>query len=191
MQRFLLRIVIFILISFYISNASAVTMYSAGTYVPYFDKVQVSNSGATQRFALNPYFAVGKQFQLTGTQYFMPELGYSHWLETAKKVQKSMIFLHYNFSYILSNNFIFRYGLSTHWYRIKGEGGTINLRNGSGYRDFKAPDKTITTYFTTVNLGTEYFYDRTLGIRFDLNMMDVNEFEQRAYNYLFTVNFYR
>ncbi len=166
-------------------------MYSTGTYVPYFDKMQVSNSGSTQKFVINPYLAIGKQIHMSGTHYFMPELGYSYWLETAKKTKKSMLFLQYNFSYILSGSFIFRYGLSTHWYKIKGEGGTVSLRNGDGYTNFKAPDKEVTTYFTTLNLGGEYFFKNTLSLRFDLNMMNVNELENKATNYLLTVNFYR
>lgn len=191
MQGLLLRSIVAVTFLINLSQANAVTMYSTGTYVPYFDKVQVSNSGATQKFDLNPYFAIGKQFNMSGPHYFMPELGYTYWLETAKKVKKNIIFLHYNFSYILSQRFIFRYGLTTHWYKIKGEGGTVSLRNGDGYTNFKAPDKEVTTYFTTLNLGSEFFFNKRLALRFDLNMMNVNELEQRAYNYLFTVNFYR
>lgn len=157
MQRIILRTILSTALFVYSFHAQSVIMYSTGTYVPYFNKMQVSNSGATQKFALNPYLAIGKQFHMSGAHYFMPELGYTYWLETAKRVKKSMIFLHYNFSYILSESFIFRYGISTHWYRIKGEGGTVSLRNGDGNTNFKAPDKEVVTYFTTMNLGTEYF----------------------------------
>lgn len=190
MQRVLLQIGL--ISSFFLSvNSIASTMYSVGTYVPYFNKMQVADSGQTQKFSMTPYFAFGGQMQMTATHYFMPELGYARWLETAEKVNKSLIFLHYNFSYILSPNFIFRYGLTTHWYKIKGEGGTVRLRNGDGYTNFEAPDKDVTTYFTTINLGGEYFFKKSISTRFDLNMMSVNEFENNAYNYLLTVNFYR
>lgn len=191
MQRILLRSCVTFLFILFSHNAFSVIMYSTGTYVPYFDKMQVSNSGSTQKFALNPYISIGKQFQISGAHYFMPELGYSYWIETAKKIKKSMIFLQYNFSYILTRSLIFRYGLSTHWYKIKGEGGTVSLRNGDGYTNFKAPDKQVTTYFTTLNLGTEYFFKKTLSLRFDLNMMNINEFKNKSSNYLLTVNFYR
>lgn len=191
MQRFLLRTGLSLFLLSLSLQAKSVFMYSTGTYVPYFNKMQVSNSGATQKFTLNPYLSVGKQFQISGPHYFMPELGYSYWIETAKKTKKSMIFLQYNFSYILSGNFIFRYGLSTHWYKIKGGGGTVSLRNGDGYSKFRSPSTEVTTYFTTLNLGSEYFFKKTLSLRFDLNLMSVNEFENQASNYLLTVNFYR
>jgi hypothetical protein len=166
-------------------------MYSAGTYVPFFNKAQVSNSGKTQTFDLTPYAGIGKQFHLAGPQYFMPELGFAYWLENPKKTQKSMIFIHYNFSYVVSQSLIWRYGLSTHWYRIKGKGGTVTLQNGNGTSNFDAPSKTVTSYFTTLNMGTEYFFNRELSLRFDLQLMNVNKFEDKAYNYLLTLNFYR
>lgn len=190
MQRFLLQIIFFLAL-INSPKVYATYMYSAGTYVPYFNKMQVSNSGQSQKFTMTPYFSVGTQMQMSAIQYFMPELGYAYWLETAEKIKKSMIFLHYNFSYILSSDFIFRYGLTTHWYKIKGEGGTIRLRNGDDYINFDVPDKEVTTYFTTLNLGAEYFFKRSISARFDLNMMSVNEFENNANNYLFTVNFYQ
>ena len=184
-----LYLLVFLLI--FVSEASANLMYSAGTYVPYFNKVQTSNTGATKKFELTPYFGLGWQFHIAGPQYFTPELGYAHWLDNAKKTKKSMVFLHYNFSYVLSPSFLWRYGLTTHWYRIGGDGGTVTLRNGNGYTDFHAPSKTVTSYFTTFNLGAEFFMDREKSLRFDLHMMNANEFENKAYNYLLTINFYR
>jgi len=186
---FLSLISIFLFLS--TNNLHATMMYSGGTYVPFFNKAQINNSGDSQKFDLTPYAGIGKQFHLAGPQYFMPELGLAYWLENAKKTQKSMVFLHYNFSYVLSPLLIWRYGLSTHWYRIKGEGGTVSLRNGNGTSTFNAPSKTVTSYFTTFNLGAEFFLSRERSIRFDLQMMNVNKFEDKAYNYLLTLNLYR
>lgn len=165
--------------------------YNIGTYVPYFNKTQVSNDGSRQTFELTPYFGFGKQIQMSGPNYFMPELGLAYYMENAKKNQKSIIFLRYDFSYILSQKFILRYGLTNHWLRISGDGGTVSLRNGSGYADFKAPDSTSTSYFTTLDLGTEYFLKPSLALRLDFNMMSFQNMENSAFNYILTVNFYR
>jgi hypothetical protein len=173
------------------SLAKAMTTYSVGTYVPYFNKAQTSVSGGTQKFDLNPYLGVGTQIHMAGPHYFMPEFGYAFYLNNAKKTKKDMIFLRYDFSYIYGSNFIFRYGLTNHWYRIGGSGGNVRLRNGSGYTDFKAPSKTQTSYFTTLDMGFEYFFKKDLGLRFDLNMMSFQEMENSAFNYILTVNFYR
>ena len=191
MQKRIHLYLIAIFLSIISLSSYGTIMYSAGTYVPYFNKAQTSNSGDTQKFDLTPYAGIGKQFHLAGPQYFLPELGVAYWLENAKKTQKSMVFIHYNFAYVLSPSIIWRYGLSTQWYRIKGEGGTVNLRNGNGTSTFDAPSKTVTSYFTTFNLGSEFFLDKQRSIRFDLQIMNVNRFEDKAYNYLLTLNFYR
>jgi len=169
----------------------AVTMYSAGTYVPFFNKVQTSDAGDTRKFDLNPYFGIGTQLPMSGPHYFMPEFGYAYFMEPATNTRKDMFFLHYNFAYTFSESLIWRYGLTTHWYRLMGLGGTQTLDNGNSTTEFNSPDRTVITYFTTLNLGAEFFINREMSLRFDLNMMNSNDLEDRAYNYLFTLNFYR
>ena len=166
-------------------------MISSGTYVPYFNKAQTTTSGSTQFFDLNPYIGAGAQILLSGPHYFSPEAGYVYYKENAKNTRTELINLQYNFSYVLSSRFLFRYGLSNNWLRIIGKGGNVSLKNGNTTTSFKSPDKTVTSYFTTLNLGTEYMFStRKYSLRFDLNMMSFAKFEKRAYNYLLTFNFY-
>ena len=74
---------------------------------------------------------------------------------------------------------------------IIGKGGNTTLNNGTGTRSFPNPDKTVTSYFTTLNFGTEYFFrQRAYGLRFDLNMMSFKDTDNKALNYLLTVNIY-
>lgn len=165
--------------------------FSAGTHVPYFDRAQVNNSGTTQKFALNPYFSIGGQYGLSGAHFFSPELGYAYNREQAKNMRTELIMVHYNFSYVLNSQFLFRYGLANNWYRIVGKGGNVTLNNGNATTSFPAPDKTVTTYYTTLNLGTEYMLsNRKYSIRFDLNTMSFAKLENKVFNYLLTVNFY-
>jgi len=166
-------------------------MVSTGTYVPYLNKAQVSTSGSTQKYDLNPYIGIGTNFPMTSSQYFLPEFAYSYFMDNASGSRREMVFLHYNFGYVLSPDALLRYGLSTHWYRIIGKGGTTTLDNGTGTTSFANPDKTVTTYFTTLNLGAEYFINsKQNSIRFDLNMMSFKDFDKRVYNYLLTYNFF-
>lgn len=174
----------------FIAKSSAY-MVSTGTYVPYLNKAQVSNAGATQKYDLNPYVGIGTNFKMSGMQYFLPEFGYAYFMDNAAGSRREMIFLHYNFGYVLSSEFILRYGLSTHRYRIIGKGGTTTLDNGTSTSEFVNPSRTRESYFTTINLGGEYFFmQRSKGLRFDLNIMSFSEFENRVYNYLLSVNFY-
>jgi hypothetical protein len=176
---------------FNLGHTHATTGYHGGTFVPYFNKVQVNTSGETKTFELTPYLGISTQLNMSGPHYFVPELGYAHYLENAKKTQKSVFFLRYDFSYILSQKFILRYGLTNHWMRISGDGGTVTLRNGSRYTAFKAPSETKTSYFTTLDVGGEFFIKQNLSVRLDLNMMSFQNMENSGFNYLLTLNFYR
>jgi hypothetical protein len=172
-------------------EVNAYTLHT-GTYVPYFNKVQTNNSGDTKKFELNPYIGIGDQLKLSGPHFFMPELGYTYFTETAKNTEKDIIHLNYNFLYILTKSFALRYGLSNNWYRLKGQGGSVRLSNGTGSTNFPSPDKTVTTYYTTLNIGGEYIFgNRKFGLRFDYQTMSFQELENRAFNYLLTINFYR
>jgi hypothetical protein len=164
---------------------------NAGTYVPYFNQAQVSDSGETQKFDINPYFGAGTQISMSGPHYFLPEIGFSYFLETPKNTKKDIIFLHYNFGYTLNSQFIIRYGLTNHWYRLHGLGGSVTLSNGNGKTTFPSPDKTVVTYFTTLNLGGEFMLSsREFSVRYDLNIMSFQELDNRAFNYILTLNWY-
>lgn len=166
-------------------------MVSTGTYVPYFNQVQTSTTGSKQTFALNPYFGIGGQYQITSLNYFLPELGYSYFTNTHSNMKKDTIFLHYNFAYVITNKFIARYGVTNHWYRIIGEGGSVNLGNGNNTVAFPAPNKTVTSHFNTLNVGAEYFFAaKKYSLRFDFEIMNTGNLDRRGYNYLLTVNFY-
>lgn len=165
---------------------------TTGSYVPYFNQAQVDETGGTRKIDINPFFSVGTQMPLWGAHYFTPELGYVYFINNPTDISRSIIYLGYNFSYIWRDNLLFRYGLATHRYTIKGEGGEQRIRNGDGHTTFPSPDKTVTTYYTTLNFGTEAFVrPRSMSIRFDLEIMSFQKLENRAYNYLLTFNWYR
>lgn len=183
------KIILFLIL--FSINVHAIT-YSVGTHVPFFNQVQTSTSGGSQVFAINPYLGIGTQFHLAGGNYFMPELGYSYYTDTGSNYNRDTIFLHYNFAYVITNKFIARYGITSHTYRLTGGGGSQTLSNGNGSTRFPSPNKTVSSSFTTLNAGMEYFLSsKNYSIRFDFNIMNSNDLDNRAYNYLLTVNIYR
>lgn len=164
---------------------------STGTFVPFVGKAQISNSGGSEKFAYNPYLSIGTPIQMSGRHFFVPEIGFNFFLENAKRTTRSNIFLKYDFASKISPNLALRYGITNNWYRLSGQGGSNTLRNGNGYTDFPAPNKTVTSYYTTIDLGIDYRFKSAMSARFDINIMSINRFENKAYNYLFTINFLR
>lgn len=184
----------FILMTFLFVVSNKVLAYNVavGTHTAYFKKSQVDNAGSTNTFDFNPYIGLGAQYHIYGYQYFVPEIGYSLYiLDTDDNARKEIVFLNYNFAWTFESSFIFRYGLTTYWDRQTGKGGSSTLRNGNGRTSFPNPNKTVTSYYTTVNLGAEYFWDtKDRSLRFDFHIMNARDWENRAYNYLLGVNFY-
>jgi len=182
---------VYLLIIIFSHNCIA-EMISSGTFVPYLSRAQVNAKGDTKVFELNPYIGLGTQLHMSGMNYFMPEIGYSYFLNNPKNIRREQVFINYNFSRVLSDNFTFRYGITNNWYRIIGKGGGITLDNGDSKTTFPSPDKTVTSYYTTLNIGGEAFFaSRNYGLRFDLQTMSFQKLENRAFNYLLTINFYR
>jgi hypothetical protein len=186
-MKFLILITLIIKI-----NSALGYSISAGTYVPFFNKAQTSTKGDTKKFEINPYISIGTQIQMSPSQYFVPEFGYAYYLESSKNVTRDTFFLHYDFAYVLHSTLLLRYGLTTHWYRIMGKGGSQTLSNGGSKTSFPLPDKTVITYFSTIDLGAEIFFNsKRNAVRFDLNIMSIAEMDSKAYNYILTFNWYR
>jgi len=163
---------------------------SVGTFVHYFNQEQVSESGETKKFELNPYFGYGHNFALTQSHYFVPEIAYCYIMSSEEDVREDIIFLNYHFSYYISPRLLIKYGLTTYWWRITGTGGRKRLNNGNGTTNFKLPNKTVTSYVSALTGGLESFIDNQKSLRFDLQMMDSINDENMSFNYLLTVNFY-
>lgn len=173
------------------SPANAAILLSTGTYVAYYDKVQTDTSGSKQNFTLIPYLGAGPQFQLSSRFYFVPELGLVYYTNAPEGVFKNQVMLNYNFSFILSNIFILRGGLTTHWLQYHGKGGTQKLKNGSSTAEFNNPNESHTSYFTTLNFGAELFFQKDNSIRSDIQAMSITEKSStRAYNYILSYNVY-
>lgn len=177
---------------FLYSSSSFAISASVGTHVPYFNQAQVNVSGSTQKLAINPYFGIGTNYQIYGRHYFLPELAYSYYLDNPSGSRREVYFLHFNFGYVFQENTMLRYGLTTNYYRIIGKGGNTELRNGTdSSQSFPNPNKTVTTHFTTLNLGAEQFFSfKSRSVRFDLNLLSFKNIEHTSCNYLLTMNFY-
>ncbi|MDA8793523.1 hypothetical protein N9N67_09760 [Bacteriovoracaceae bacterium] len=172
-----------------LNDAKSEVFLNGGTFVQYFNEVQISASGGKKTFTLTPYFGIGGNLQFMGGHEFNPEFGFVRYTDTLKGVEKTQLFLHYNFSYQFNQIIKARYGLTTHWYQLKGTGGKQKLNNGAGSTEFDLPDSTVTSYFTTLNLGLEGKVNQTYSIRFDYQMMEFRSSENMSANYLLTLNY--
>jgi len=161
-----------------------------GIYVPYAFKAQDDKDASTETFAFNPYISIHYEHPIWWGQFFKPELGFVFHSGNEDNTSKTTVFLRYNFAHKFNQDISLRYGLSTFMTKIGGDGGTVTLNNGTSTADFYAPSQTVTTYFSTLDLGAEYIATSNFGIRFGTQLMGVTSSEKRKLSYMLSSNLY-
>ncbi len=129
------------------------------------DKVQKQN-GKEQADPISPGLSLGPHFDINETWQFAPELGYILNQVSTKdhyggKPKIETFYLLYDFVYSLSaqGSWKLRAGIGNFIKKTKGDGGTVSVPNGtSGTSTAYKPGKTKTSYTSSVNLGTEWYF---------------------------------
>jgi hypothetical protein len=160
-----------------------------GTYVPYFNKAQVSDSGASKKFELNPFVSYSSTIPL-GTFSFIPEFGLSMDMNESPGYQKDYIFIRYMFGHSISPIMQLRYGLSTTWIKMTSEGGSTSLNNGGSTSTYYYPGGSKQSYITTLDGGLEWNFKQIYTLRFDLQIMSFTNFDKWNYNYILGISRY-
>lgn len=159
-----------------------------------------NSKGKVEDKPFSPAVGIGYNFNLFDTGFgFSPQLGYIHTKQVAndsfgdQKVHS--FFLNWDFIWIssLSNNLAFRFGVGNFIKRTSGDGGTVEIPNGSGTDKARRPDETVSSYSSTFNLGADYKFDlqmlgswvQDIGIRFELYTFRPLSQENR--NYAFNI----
>lgn len=129
------------------------------------------------------------EFELTGSLYLAPQLMVS--VVPFKSQDGSTTTAVHNLSLPLGGPLGSGAGIAYDWglgvglmyYEIKGKGGTITLRNGTGTMDFALADGGKTSKLVTTQFGLSANMDRhRLGL--DLVFESFLSNEKRAYSYL-------
>jgi hypothetical protein len=163
-----------------------------------------NSKGKVEDKPLSPTVGLGYNFNLFNTGLgFSPQVGYIHTDQTANdsfgKQKIHSFFLNWDLLWIssLSNNLAFRFGLGTFIKRIRGEGGTVEIPNGSGTDQARRPSGTVTSYSSTFNLGADYNFGLSAGewiddagLRFELYTFRPLSSENRNYAFNFGVILY-
>jgi hypothetical protein len=158
-----------------------------GTFVPNAFKAQSDTTGGRTAFAFNPFVSVDVVMPTFWGHYFNPELGFVLHTDAEDETSHNTIFIHYAFEMPLSGMALFRYGMSTFMSRVGGGGETIRLNNGSGYQDFYAPNETVTSYTSSLDVGFKAFFGSNWGVRLDGHVMRFLSSEKRSLAYTFSV----
>lgn len=166
-------------------------LVNVGGYVPFGLSTQKETTGSKNTLSFDPMVGVNTIFATPFyNQLFIPEFamvfhgegqdGYS---------KKTMLFL-LDFGHQFGPQTILRYGIGTILTKVKSDGGTVTLLNGSTPTTFYKPDESTTSWNTTLNLGVEHSFSRTYALRFQTYWFSLLDSEARKVSYSLSAVYY-
>ncbi len=133
------------------------------------EKVQ-AQSGKEDSDPISYGLGFGHEFQWWNSTQFAPRMGYvmntvnsdDHY---SGKYKVETIYLLYDFAHPFNSEqtWWWRVGIGNFIKRIKGNGGTVEIPNGSGTSTAYKPGKTQESYTSTLNLGVDWMFSKGMG----------------------------
>lgn len=141
-----------------------------------------NSKGKVEEKPFSPTLGFGYHFNIMDSRFgFSPQIGYIHTKQTADdkygKQKIHTVFINWDFLWIspLSDQLAFRFGIGNFIKRTSGEGGTVEIPNGSGTDQARRPSGTVNSYSNTFNFGADYNFNvsqignwiEDIGVRFE------------------------
>jgi len=180
------RMIIFL--GFFLSFNINATV-SLGGYVPFGLSTQTSADGGANTFGFDPVVSINHIIPMFWGELFMPEFGLVLNGEGKDGYDKKTLFFLLDFGHRFTSGLVGRYGLGTFMTKISGDGGAVELNNGTSTATFYRPSKSVTSWNTTLNGGLEWAFDANYAMRFELFMFDFLA-STRKFSYILNLTYY-
>ncbi len=163
----------------------------AGTVTHNFLSAQTGKSDGKKTIDLYPAVFLGGLFPgfFSGIS-LAPGIGFAKSLNSKDKTSKSEFILQYHLAQNIFNGVQIHYGFSTFITKISGDGGTTELNNGSSTATFYIPEKSSTSYTSSLDLAGEAFMLYSTSLRLQFSITQFLSSEKRKVSNLLTVNYY-
>lgn len=163
-------------------------------------KTTQNSKGKIEEKPFSPTLGYGYNFNLFDSGFgFSPQIGYVHTKQITNdsygKQKVHSVFLNWDFIWLspLSDSLAFRFGIGNFIKRTSGEGGTVEIPNGTGTAQARRPSKTVNSYSSTFNIGADYNFDiqlfdawiKDVGLRFELYTF--RPLSKNNRNYMFNI----
>jgi hypothetical protein len=180
---------IFMLFLFFSLNSHA--HFGVGAMVNHFNKVQTKLNGTRNKTDFTPYFHLSYPLPFfVDSLFFIPEAGYLSPKKGENDYKKYQSYILANFGYALNDNHIIKAGVGIFYTKLKGEGGTVVLNNGSSTSVFYKPHGSSKSKNLSLNLGYEFFFQTNTSLRTDAFVLGFASSKKRSFNYALSIDFY-
>ena len=185
-----------------ILSTKGFALVGVGSMSPFIGQYTTNLAGETESpFTLQPYLSLHEFFNVTGSIFFIPEVGMT--LPSSsyssgdafngdgdQASSRQMTFILANFSYMFSSGSHLRFGLGTFMTTISGDGGAVTRNDGGGTALHYLPDQSVTSYNTTINLGFEQFFRPGMAFKLESYIWNILSSESRRFNFSLAFNYY-
>ncbi len=155
-----------------------------------FLSAQNDEKGGKKVFEAGPVFLVGASFPfLFSGMYASPAVGYAKFF-TKDQTSRSDIIIQYHLSQLLFPSMMLRYGFSNYITKIGGDGGTLELNNGSSTATFYIPEESKSTFTASMDIGTEFIFSAEYTARLQVSVLRFLSSERRRVSHMLTFNYF-
>ena len=162
-------------------------VFGGGGYVPFGPSTQKDLHGGRETFSFDSAlsWSFHLPFQTSFSQFFIPEWGYVfHRLDDDAGYSKRTSFVLFDLGISLAPDVLFRYGIGTFITKIDGPGGSLTVNDGGAMNTAYLPGRSISSWNTTLNLGTKIDLNSKLGVRFEFFLFSPLSSTARKFSYL-------
>jgi len=161
-----------------------------GGYVPFGPAVQKEKDGGRSTTSFHPMLTLNTNYPMFFDHFFTPQIGLVLHGDKYDETKKKTVFILWDVAYSFNSSLLLRYGFGSFLTKVGGDGGTISMPNGNSTTTFAKPDKTVTSYNTTLNLGVEYGLNRHYSAQFETYVFNTLDKQSREVSYSLSVNYY-
>lgn len=105
-------------------------------------------------------------------------------------VDKYNYFLTAHAGYSQWENFLLRAGVGAYFTYITGDGGTVELQNGTSTSSFYVPENQTTAINTVASVAGQYFFRNDVSLKFETMVFNLTNSENRSFTYTLAIRYH-
>lgn len=172
-------------------SSNSYALVGLGGYVPFGPSTQKDPDGGRNTFSFDPMVTFNTVQPIPGFNHvFMPELGFVFHGSGSDDYKKTTTFLLLDVGYLIRPKLVLRYGIGTFITSVKGDGGAVELNNGTSTSTFYRPGESKKSWNTTLDLGAEMALAPNYALRFQTHLFSIFSSTSRKLSYSLSFNYY-
>lgn len=153
-------------------------------------KTQKDKNSDSDPLSIAPQFIINGKFSTNSIWYFLPE-----WNFISERNESNDYLTQINRFALLGgyqffDRLMFRFGTSLFITKISGNGGNVEIINGTSTSTYYRPKDASESYNMTTDVGLEYSFKNNLSLRSDLNIWQILENESRSLSFSLSAHYF-